>query len=185
MFATHNLESIGAGQFGVTIEPLDMNLNDTNTQRRTSTLSGGMRDNALHYNGRHHMVDVTGAIINDEILFKVGHAMVDAMEEQARLAGARPVHKHIEVFDDSVSPPGFTSVVLLDESHITAHCYSRTGEIALDVFTCGAANKADYILENMSKWLKARFPGAEVTFSSISRFPRYATQPHGGSDVVL
>lgn len=30
--------------------------------------------------GRHHMVDVTGAIINDEILHKVGHAMVDAME---------------------------------------------------------------------------------------------------------
>lgn len=139
-----------------------MNLNETNTNRRASTLSGGMRDNAVHYNGivgflrdsaricfqdptrstalqpvfmdvssrvcalcshialigtcvecsaivccqrrgnmavitahvsigltwifndvstgRHHMVDVTGAIINDEILYKVGHAMVDAME---------------------------------------------------------------------------------------------------------
>jgi S-adenosylmethionine/arginine decarboxylase-like enzyme len=31
---------------------------------------------------------------------------------------------HIEVFDGKGSPPGFASVVLLDESHISAHMYS-------------------------------------------------------------
>lgn len=46
--------------------------------------------------------------------------------------------------------------------------------------------QADYILENMSEWLKARFPEAEVTFSSISRFPRYASEAQqGGSDLIL
>ena len=36
------------------------------------------------------------------------------------------------------SPPGFTSCVLIDESHVTAHCYSDRGWLAIDVFTCGA-----------------------------------------------
>eukprot|EP00041_Stephanoeca_diplocostata_P002244 m.24783 g.24783 ORF g.24783 m.24783 type:complete len:161 (+) comp13108_c0_seq3:383-865(+) len=142
------------------------------TTKTRHSLTRGRQNSHVVYNGRHHMVDVTGAVINDENLNRVGHGMVNAMEAQARSAGARPVHKHIQIFDDSVSPPGFTSVVLLDESHITAHCYSRTGEIALDVFTCGAAHKADTILENMSEWLQTRFPEAEVTSSSMSRFPR-------------
>ena len=35
------------------------------------------------------------------------------------------------------SPPGFAAVVLIDESHVTAHCYSERGILAIDVFTCG------------------------------------------------
>ncbi len=33
------------------------------------------------------------------------------------------------------SPPGCTVVVILDESHITAHSYSEKGKIAFDIFT--------------------------------------------------
>jgi S-adenosylmethionine/arginine decarboxylase-like enzyme len=39
--------------------------------------------------------------------------------------------------DDGLSPPGFTAVCLVDESHVTAHCYSDRGWLAIDVFTCG------------------------------------------------
>lgn len=46
-------------------------------------------------------------MIADEDLPRIGHMIVDAMEQQAIVAGARPVHKHIEIFDDSVSPPGY------------------------------------------------------------------------------
>lgn len=35
------------------------------------------------------------------------------------------------------SPPGFTAVVLLDESHCSAHSYADFAQIALDIFTCG------------------------------------------------
>ena len=38
---------------------------------------------------------------------------------------------------DDASPPGFTSCVLIDESHVTSHCYSDRGWLAVDVFTCG------------------------------------------------
>lgn len=35
------------------------------------------------------------------------------------------------------SPPGFACIVLLDESHCSAHSYSELGLIAIDIFTCG------------------------------------------------
>ena len=44
---------------------------------------------------------------------------------------------HSEVFDGEKSPAGFASIVLIDESHVTAHCYSDKGWLALDAFTCG------------------------------------------------
>lgn len=35
------------------------------------------------------------------------------------------------------SPPGCTAIVMLDESHCSAHTYADQGMIAMDVFTCG------------------------------------------------
>lgn len=52
-------------------------------------------------------------------------------------SGIREVHSHVEIFDGVESPPGFAAVVLIDESHVTAHCYSERGILAIDVFTCG------------------------------------------------
>jgi len=40
------------------------------------------------------------------------------------------------LFDGSVSPIGFTMVLLLDESHISIHSYGDIGLLALDCFTC-------------------------------------------------
>ncbi len=59
------------------------------------------------------------------------------MLEASRTAGVRIVHSHVENFDGNVSPPGFAAVVLIDESHVSAHCYSEQGWLAIDVFTCG------------------------------------------------
>jgi S-adenosylmethionine/arginine decarboxylase-like enzyme len=50
----------------------------------------------------------------------------------------REVHRKLVVLgEQGESPPGFTAVVLIDESHVTAHCYSERGWLAIDVFTCG------------------------------------------------
>ena len=43
-----------------------------------------------------------------------------------------------KVFDGDESPPGFAAIVLIDESHVTAHCYSEKGWLAIDAFTCGS-----------------------------------------------
>ena len=49
---------------------------------------------------------------------------------------------------------GFTSVILLDESHITCHSYTKLGLLALDVFTCGKTNPeivANYIKDKIQE----------------------------------
>ena len=69
----------------------------------------------------------------------------------------RQVHSHIEIFDGATSPPGFAAVVLLDESHFSAHCYSDKGWLAIDCFTCGGTD-AEAIVDEIDKQLKQLSP---------------------------
>lgn len=46
------------------------------------------------------------------------------------------VHQKLVILNVA-TPPGFTSVLLLDSSHFTSHCYSRKGTLSCDLFTCG------------------------------------------------
>jgi S-adenosylmethionine decarboxylase len=74
--------------------------------------------------------------------------MLDLLERAVERSEARNVHAHVAQFDGSVSPIGFAAVVLLDESHVTAHCYSEKGWLAIDCFTCGESDPsviADFI----------------------------------------
>ena len=89
-----------------------------------------------------------------------GAWMLEALREAVAAAGVREVHHKLVVLGErGESPPGFTAAVLVDESHVTAHCYSTRGwvrggrfeptaplplthpcshpQLAVDVFTCG------------------------------------------------
>jgi S-adenosylmethionine decarboxylase len=66
------------------------------------------------------------------------------MAEAARRAGAHVISQTRYHFGHN-SPPGFTAVVLLDESHCSAHSYADLGLIALDVFTCGETSPHDLL----------------------------------------
>ncbi|SVE23236.1 uncharacterized protein METZ01_LOCUS476090, partial [marine metagenome] len=66
-----------------------------------------------------------------------GEWMLQVLRDCVRKAGIREVHSHVAQFDGSESPPGFAAVVLIDESHVSAHCYSESGLLAIDIFTCG------------------------------------------------
>ena len=66
-----------------------------------------------------------------------GDWMLQLLRDCVHRAGAREVHSHVAQFDGSESPPGFAAVVLIDESHVSAHCYSESGLLAIDIFTCG------------------------------------------------
>tara|TARA_B100001250_G_C19662576_1_gene727788 strand:+ start:160 stop:549 length:390 start_codon:yes stop_codon:yes gene_type:complete len=66
-----------------------------------------------------------------------GLLVLDLIRDCVRKCGIREVHSHVEDFDGNQSPPGFAAVVLIDESHVSAHCYSESGLLAVDVFTCG------------------------------------------------
>lgn len=66
-------------------------------------------------------------------------AMLDVMARAAKKAGSTVVSQIRYHFGHN-SPPGFAAVVMLDESHCSAHCYADTGQIALDIFTCGGTD---------------------------------------------
>lgn len=56
-------------------------------------------------------------------------------------------------------------MVLLDESHCSAHSYADLGLIALDVFTCGNTNPHD-VLQYMQEELDL----GDVTVREMGRF---------------
>ena len=90
--------------------------------------------NNLKSHGSHIFLDYTGySSIGDDD----GHWMLQIMRDAVTNSEAKEVHSHVEQFDGITSPPGFAAVVLLDESHVTAHCYSQKGWLAIDCFTCG------------------------------------------------
>ncbi len=69
-----------------------------------------------------------------------GDAVYALMRSICSQVGFRIVGGHLEVFtDDAVSPPGFASVLCIDQSHLSAHCYSGADKriLAADAFTCG------------------------------------------------
>jgi S-adenosylmethionine/arginine decarboxylase-like enzyme len=87
----------------------------------------------------------------------------------------RCVHSHSEIFDevpDAESPPGFTSVCLLDESHVSAHCYSDKGMLAINVFTCGGKPNQTYAAaQDIHEAVLTRLPDCKFLGSSTFRFP--------------
>ena len=118
------------------------------------------RFHALHQ-GKHLLIDCGS--VSREVCLDDRH-MLDVMARAATRAGANVISQVRYHFGHN-SPPGFTAVVLLDESHISAHCYADTGQIALDIFTCGSTapqNVLDYILEEIDL--------GTVKFSEVSRF---------------
>lgn len=104
------------------------------------TLTGATDMSKAH--GTHIMADYTGFFPNVE---DIGKWMLGLMEHAIDESTANRVHSHIENFDGTTSPPGFAAVVLLDESHLTAHCYSDKGWLSIDCFTCGSTDTASII----------------------------------------
>ena len=90
--------------------------------------------------------------------------MLDAMARAAKRAGANVVSQVRYQFGHN-SPPGFTAVVMLDESHCSAHTYADLGLIALDVFTCGSTDPKDVLA-----FIREEIDLGEVTIRDVPRF---------------
>ena len=90
-------------------------------------------------------------------------------ESCVRESGIREVHSHVEVFDGSESPPGF-GCCTHDESHVTAHCYSDEGLLAIDVFTCGP-HDPEHVVELIHEGLISEIEG--VTLVRKERVRRF------------
>ena len=107
--------------------------------------------------GKHVYIDYIGYQYDGS---NNGEKILEIMIQSASVANTRPVFSHVEEFDGQRSPPGFAAVVLLDESHITAHCYYEKGWLAFDAFTCGDGNP-DIIADFITKNLKMNMPGLQ------------------------
>ena len=85
------------------------------------------------HKGKHLLVDCRSVAretcLDDELILNV-------MANAARKAGATVISQVRYRFGED-SPPGCAAMVLLDESHCSAHSYADLGLLAIDVFTCG------------------------------------------------
>lgn len=100
--------------------------------------------------GKHVYVDYVGFQPNQRS--QDGRWILKILQNAVNKCGIREVHSHVEIFDGKHSPPGFAAVVLIDESHVSAHCYSDRGWLAIDAFTCGGhdpENIVDIIHEDL------------------------------------
>ena len=100
--------------------------------------------------GKHVYVDYVGFQPNQSSTD--GRWILKILQDAVNKCGIREVHSHVEIFDGEHSPPGFAAVVLIDESHVSAHCYSDRGWLAIDAFTCGGhdpENIVDIIHEDL------------------------------------
>jgi deoxyhypusine synthase len=114
--------------------------------------------------GKHVILDCSGAFEAE------GNDILKILEEKVDESNARRVHSHVEIFDGSISPLGFAAIVLLDESHVSAHCYSEIGLLAIDIFTCGNTNPNE-IADEIEKELMKLLPKLVINNrKSISRF---------------
>ena len=117
--------------------------------------------------GSHVLLDYVGysSPVPDD-----GKWMLAVMREAVQASGIREVHSHVVSFDGSESPPGFAAVVLIDESHVTAHCYSDSGLLAIDVFTCGN-DSPEEVADYINRSLEAEAEGIRlVRRESVPRF---------------
>jgi S-adenosylmethionine decarboxylase len=117
--------------------------------------------------GSHIFLDYVGysPICSDD-----GNWMLQLMRDAVANSAAKEVHSHVEQFDGSTSPPGFAAVVLLDESHVTAHCYSEKGWLAIDCFTCGPCDP-NIIIDQIHLALVREMPTlSQIIKSSHERF---------------
>jgi len=111
--------------------------------------------------GKHLLIDCRDVprevCLNDE-------AMLEAMARAARRAGATVISQVRYRFGHN-SPAGFTAVVVLDESHCSAHTYADLGLVALDIFTCGRTDPADVL-----KYLQREIDLGTVSIREVPRF---------------
>jgi len=97
-------------------------------------------------------------------------SMLNALAAAASRAGANVIAQTRYRFGHD-SPPGFAAVIMLDESHCSAHCYADDCQIALDIFTCGDTDPWTVL-----EYLREQIDLGEVSAREIQRFPLEA--PH-------
>jgi S-adenosylmethionine/arginine decarboxylase-like enzyme len=126
----------------------------------------------LKYRGSHSMLDIRKCYIKEKDTETVFLALFNGFKEICGNNNLRIVGEKMVVFDGSVSPPGGTIIIMLDESHISLHSYGEEGILAVDCFTC-SKNPENHInaVSDIKKLIAYHFPEGELMkYHSVGRF---------------
>jgi len=126
----------------------------------------------LKYRGSHTMHDFSKCFIKEKDTETVFLALFNGFKEICGNNNLRIVGEKMVVFDGSVSPPGGTIILMLDESHISLHSYGEEGILATDTFTC-SKNPENHInaVNDIKKLISYHFPEGELMKQhSVGRF---------------
>ena len=113
------------------------------------------------FKGKHLLIDCRN--VSREVCLD-DQAMLNAMARAAEKAGASVISQIRYHFGHN-SPPGFTSMVLLDESHCSAHTYADQGMIAMDIFTCGTTDPHQVL-----RYLRNELDLGDISVRVVDRF---------------
>jgi len=121
----------------------------------------------MQYKGTHVFLDFTGFNVAREDLEEGCNYIFSLMQYSISYTNMKNMHSKMVILKDDTEE-GFTSVILLDESHITAHAYTKQGLLALDVFTCGKTDPK--IISNFIKsGLQEKYPNIKCTSHQVNR----------------
>lgn len=126
----------------------------------------------LKYRGSHTMLDYTKCYIKQRDTETTFIALMCGFTDICNNNNLRIVGERMVVFDGSVSPPGGTFILMLDESHISLHSYGEEGIIAIDCFTC-SKNPENHInaVSDIKKLMMKHFAEGELMkHHSVGRF---------------
>ncbi|MBN2311494.1 MAG: adenosylmethionine decarboxylase [Candidatus Hydrogenedentes bacterium] len=90
--------------------------------------------------------------------------MLQVMARAAERAGSTVISQ-IRYKFGSDSPPGFAALVMLDESHCSAHTYADLGLVAMDIFTCGTTEPRDVL-----RYMREQVDLGDVSIREVTRF---------------
>jgi S-adenosylmethionine/arginine decarboxylase-like enzyme len=94
--------------------------------------------------GTHIMFDYDNLMESEYINTKMfTENIIKLLDKTIEQSNLNEIDRSINIFDDdnNKTPPGFAIVVVLDESHISFHSYTKLGILAIDIFTCGECSK--------------------------------------------
>mgnify|MGYP001228379770 CR=1 FL=1 len=80
--------------------------------------------------GKHVLVELWGC--DPEVLVSEEKCL-EILADCARASGAQVIHRHAHRFGAG----GVSAVLILYESHVTAHAWAEEGFVSADIYTCG------------------------------------------------
>ena len=121
----------------------------------------------MNHKGTHIFLDFVNFNVSREDLDETCKYVFSLMEDSLTSTSMKNKHGKMVVLKDDTEE-GFTSVILLDESHITAHSYTKIGLLALDVFTCGKTNPK-VISDFIKSGLENKYPNIKCINHQINK----------------